>query len=177
MTANLEAEVRDLAARRDIYNCICTYMRAQDRLLPDLHLSAFHEDAFVDCGPYAGSAAGFVDFAQGLLGTMKASQHGIMQAHISVDGNRATGEVYFIAQHRITEGGEDKDLFMAGRYIDEYEDRGQGWKIARRLEIIDWTRVDPMSDTFTHDLKLHVGGRGREDFSVRRDWENLEPTA
>lgn len=176
MTVNFEAEVRDLAARRDIYECICTYMRAQDRLLPDLHLSTFHEDAFVDCGPYAGPAAGFVRFAQDLLGGMKASQHGIMQAQITVDGNRATGEVYFIAQHRITQDGDDKDLIMAGRYIDDYEDRGHGWKIARRLEIIDWTRVDPVSDSFTHDLKLHVGGRGQADFSLRRDWENLEAT-
>ena len=42
-------------------------MRGQDRLMPELHLSAFHDDAYVDCGLYAGNAQGFVEFAQGLL--------------------------------------------------------------------------------------------------------------
>lgn len=170
MSFDLESEVRDLAARRDIYNVICNYMRAQDRLLPDLHLSAFHDDAFVDCGPFAGTAAGFVDFAQTLLGGMAASQHGILQAQIEVDGKKATGEVYFFAQHRIEEDGVEKDLFVAGRYIDDYEDRGSGWKIARRLEIVDWARSDPVSDTFSASVKLHVGARGAADFSVSRDW-------
>ena len=30
---DLEAEVRELCARRDIYDTICNYMRGQDRLV------------------------------------------------------------------------------------------------------------------------------------------------
>ena len=86
---NLEAEVRDLCARRDIYDAICDYMRGQDRLMPELHRSAFHDDAYVDCGPFAGDADGFVAFAQGFLANCKGSQHTIGQAHIRVDGNVA----------------------------------------------------------------------------------------
>jgi len=33
---DIESVVRDLAARRDIYDAICSYMRGQDRLLPEV---------------------------------------------------------------------------------------------------------------------------------------------
>jgi hypothetical protein len=172
---NLESEVRDLVARREIFDVLCNYMRGQDRLMPELHRSAFHDDAFVDCGPYAGGPDGFVAFAQDLLGGFKSSQHVIGQAQISVDGRVATGEVYFVAFHRIVEDGVDKDLFVAGRYIDQYEDRGAGWKIAKRCELIDWARTDPATDAFlAGPMRLVMGARGDEDFSNQRAWPKAE---
>ena len=90
-------------------------MRAQDRLLPELHHSLFAEDAFVDCGHYKGSGAGFVNFAQGFLGLLTSSQHLMGQMDIDIAGDSATGEIYFLAQHRLVEDGEEKDLFVAGR--------------------------------------------------------------
>jgi hypothetical protein len=38
---DIQAEVRDLAAGRDIYGAVCNYMRGQDRLMPALQRSAF----------------------------------------------------------------------------------------------------------------------------------------
>ncbi|HET8612932.1 MAG TPA: nuclear transport factor 2 family protein [Sphingomonas sp.] len=168
---DLEAEVRDLAARRDITDAIQRYMRAQDRLLPDLHRSAFHDDAYVDCGLYAGPAPGFVDFAQGFLADCKGSQHIIGQVRIEMDGAQAAdGEVYFVAWHRIVEEGEEKDLLVAGRYIDRYEKRNGEWRIAKRRELIDWARTDPAADDFLKAHSLPLGARGGADFSVTRDW-------
>jgi hypothetical protein len=168
---DLEAEVRDLAARRDITEAIHNYMRAQDRLLPDLHRTAFHEDGHVDCGIYKGSTYGFVDFAQGFLRDLKASQHVVGQIQIRFDGAEAAdGEVYFVAWHRIVEDGEDKDLLVAGRYVDRYEKREGSWRIARRHELIDWARTDPVSDAFMRVPGLLLGARGQDDLSVHRDW-------
>lgn len=169
---DIEREVRDLAARRDITDAVQRYMRAQDRLLPDLHRSAFHDDAYVDCGLYAGSATGFVDFAQGFLRDLKASQHLIGQVQLAIDGDFADGEVYFMAWHRLGENGEDRDLFVCGRYVDRYERRGGEWRISKRRELIDWARTDPAADGFmkTYADKLIVGGRGDADFSVTRNW-------
>ena len=170
---DLEAEVRDLAARRDIHELVCNYMRAQDRLMPDLQRSVFHDDAWDDCGLYMGDAKGFVDFAQGFLAKLEASQHLIGQVQIKVEGKVAHGEVYFIAWHRLVEDGVAKDLFVAGRYIDRYEDRGSGWKIAKRRELIDWARTDPAADSFLREtpvLARVMGARGDADFSNQRNW-------
>jgi SnoaL-like protein len=171
MKLDLEAELRDLCARRGIHEAICNYMRGQDRLMPELHRSAFHDDAYVDCGVYAGDADGFVRFAQGFLGSMTLSHHMMGQAQIEVDGYKASGEVYFIAFHRLTENGRDKDLFVAGRYVDEYEDRGSGWKIARRRLLVDWARTEDAADAFVkQQANLVLGARGNQDFSNQRNW-------
>lgn len=161
--AALRAEVADLAARRDIHKALARYMRGQDRLLPELQKLAFHEDAWVDCGLFAGRAYEFVDFAQGFLAACEGGQHLIGQADIEIDGKRARGEVYFFAQHRVVEDGEKRDLFVAGRYQDEYEDRGDGWKIARRTEIVDWARTDPAADSFLKDNpSIRLARRGED---------------
>ncbi|MFD2136578.1 nuclear transport factor 2 family protein [Novosphingobium resinovorum] len=99
---DLEAEVRDLAARRDIADAAARYMRGLDRLEPDLQRSAFHDDAVVDCGLMKGSADEFVAFAQGFLADMNATHHLLGQSRIAVDGDGATGEWYFQAWHSVS---------------------------------------------------------------------------
>jgi len=171
LSADLEAEIRDLAARRDIKEAIHNYMRGQDRLMPEVQRSAFHDDAHVDAGIFNGGPDAYVDFAQGVLGEFKSSQHLIGQVHISIDGDVAHGEVYFLAQHRTIEDGEEKDLFVAGRYIDRYENRGGDWRITRRRELVDWARTDPATDSFIKaETELHLAARGNDDFSNTRNW-------
>ncbi len=167
---DMEAEVRDLCARRDINDALCRYMRAQDRLDPVLHRSAFHDDAWVDCGLMNGTADEFVAFAQGFLADCDGSQHIIGQVQISVNGEAASGEVYFYAWHRIFEEGAPKDLIVAGRYVDEYTCKNGEWRISRRREIVDWARTEDPADGFLAGNPLVRGARHGTDFSQTRDW-------
>ena len=165
------AELQDLCARREILRLNATYTRGLDRLMPEVVRGVFHDDAYYDCGTYTGDAAGFVKFAIGFLGEMRQSHHQLGQALIDVKGNRASGEVYFTAFHRVVLDGNDTDLFIAGRYIDEYEDRGGGWKIAKRCLLVDWARTEPAADGFVKATPaLLLGLRGDRDFSHRRTW-------
>jgi len=161
-----------LVARDQILKVVHAYIAGQDRLDADLQLSAFHEDAHVDCGVFAGDPAGYVAFAQGVLAQRyEASHHLLGQVTIEVDGNRASGEVYFIAWHRQGTGADAMDVFIAGRYVDEYQDRGQGWKIAARREIMDWGRKVPAADDFfLSQTMFHFGQRDGTDFSQTRAW-------
>ncbi len=159
---DIERELHDLIAHRDIQAAINDYMRGQDRLLPEVQLRAFHTDAHVDCGIFAGGPEEYVKFAQGFLAALESSHHLIGQTSITVDGDNAEGEVYFLAQHRVNEDGAEKDLFVAGRYLDHYQRRNGVWKISRRKEVIDWARMDPASDSnfFSQNSALHLGSRG-----------------
>ncbi len=170
---NLENEVRDLVARRDICKAIFAYMRGQDRLDPALQLSAFHTDADLDCGPFRGGPEGYTNFAQTLLGEMKGSQHIVGQIDLDVDAEQGTGtgEVYFFAWHRTEQDGAPRDLLMAGRYIDEYSYKDGRWAIQRRRELIDWARDDAASDDILAAFEgIHLSGRRGTDFSQTRDW-------
>lgn len=170
-TPDVSAELRDLCARRDIDRLLATYIRGLDRMMPELLTSVFHDDAYYDAGTYTGNAAGFVEFAMTFLGTMKRSHHHLGQALIEVSDTRARGEVYFTAFHRVVIDGADTDLFIAGRYVDQYADRGSGWKISHRCLIVDWARTEPAADAFVSGTpQLVLGARGKDDFSNRRNW-------
>ena len=170
-SVDISIQLHDLCARRDIDALLATYTRGIDRLMPELLLSVFHDDAFYDCGTYTGDAAGFVQFAIGFMRDMQQSHHQLGQALIDVRGSRATGEVYFTAFHRLVVDGTDTDLFIAGRYVDEYENRGTGWKIAKRCLLVDWARTEAAADGFVKATPvLLLGARGDLDFSHRRSW-------
>ena len=174
MTNNfdLEAEVRDLAARRDITLAVQRYMRGLDRLDRDLLVSAFHEDAYVDAGLEAGPPGPYADFCIEFLGQLGGSHHFLGQVQIELHGpDAASGECYFQAWHEsFDEDGGSRDLFIAGRYIDEYACRNGEWRIARRRLITDWVTDLPANHAFFDNPGIHRGARRGEDFSQQRDW-------
>jgi|SRR6185437_2336954 len=170
LSAEEETKVRDLISREEIYHLLCDYMHAQDRLDPVLHRSVFHDDATTDYGAYVGGPDGFVVFAQGILNEHLANHHMIGQAKIDVEGDVAFGEVYFQAHHRLVEEGEEKDLFVSGRYVDRYERRSGKWKIAHRSERIDWVRSEPRADDWLKNApNMPWGARGAADLSNQRE--------
>ena len=170
MTPETERNLEDLLSKQEIYERLCDYMRGQDRLDPVLHRSVFWDDARTDYGIFKGDADGFVAFAQGALTPHKSNQHLIGQVRIDLEGDTGFGEVYFIAYHRIVENGEDKDLIIAGRYVDRYERRGGVWKIAFRSELVDWARTDPAADDWLkRSTESLLGARGAADLSSQRE--------
>ncbi len=165
-----EKKIRDLIAREEIYNLLCDYMHAQDRLDPILHRSVFHDDATTDYGAYVGGPDGFVAFAQGILNEHLANHHMIGQAKIEIEGDIGFGEVYFQAHHRGVENGEEQDLFVSGRYVDRYEKRAGIWKIAHRSERVDWVRSEPRADGWLKGSpRMPWGARGAADLSNQRE--------
>lgn len=173
MAFDLETEIRDLAARRDITDAVQRYMRGLDRLDAGLQRSAFHDGALVDCGLMAGNADEFVVFAQDLLASMEATHHLLGQVRIELhDAASASGECYFQAWHGTRdEAGKPRDLFISGRYIDEYACNNGEWRISKRRLITEWVTDHPADNGFfaANPTTIRSGRRG-EDFSERRDW-------
>jgi hypothetical protein len=161
----------ELVSWHAINRLLTDYMRAQDRLLPELHLSVFHEDATTDYGSFKGPAAEFVAFAQAVLKPHRANHHMLGQVSIDFEGDLAFGEVYFQAFHRVVgEDGGEIDLWVSGRYMDRYERRAGVWKIAHRSELVDWLRTEPASDDLLRTQPgWPLGARAPEDLSCRRE--------
>ncbi len=164
MTENGTHRLHEMAARDEIYQLVCTYMRGQDRLDPEIHRSVFWDDAYCSYGIYEGGPNGFVEFAQGALKDHLSNHHMIGQVQIEVEGTEAFGEVYYQAFHRIRdEDGTEHDLFVCGRYVDRYEQRDGVWKIAYRSELVDWVRDDPATDSWLKDSGMLPGARKPDD--------------
>jgi hypothetical protein len=159
-----------LLSRQEIHDLCCRYLRAQDRLMPELHRSVFWNDATTDYGFYRGGPDGFVAFAQGALRDHLANHHMMGQALIELEGDVGFGEVYFQAFHRVVREGVEEDLFISGRYVDRYERRDGVWKIAHRSELVDWARTEPAADAWLKaSPEVLVGRRGDQDLSNQRD--------
>lgn len=171
---DLTADVRDLIARRDINAALQRYMRGLDRLDLVLQRSAFHGNAFIDCGLMAGSADEFVAFCGSFLAMMDATHHFLGQVQIDIHPGcqTASGECYFQAWHGSRdEAGSARDLFISGRYIDEYACENDEWRISKRKLITDWVKDDAADHGFyAANPKTNRGGRGGTDFSQTRDW-------
>jgi len=159
--------IEELLAKQEIYDLVCTYMRALDRLDAELMRSVFHEDATVDYGFFKGSAPDFVDFAQFALKEHLANHHMIGQANIRVNGDTGAGEIYFQAFHKVETDGVLNDLFVCGRYIDRCEKRDGVWKFSFRSEVNDWSRTEPDTDAFLTmpGSQALIGARKPDDYS------------
>ena len=87
-------------------------------------------------------------------------------------GQEASGECYFQAWHGVhDEAGTPRDLFISGRYIDEYACRNGEWRIAKRKLITDWVTDTAANHAFyAANPSTNRSGRRGEDFSQTRDW-------
>lgn len=162
--------VDELLAKQEITDLVGRYMRGLDRLDRELLRSTFHDDATTDYGFFKGGPDEFCDMAMNALKAHLANHHMIGQVLIDVEGDVAFGEVYFQAFHRIVTDGEERDLFISGRYVDRYERRDGTWKFAFRSEVNDWARNDPATDDYFAATPDSLrGARKPDDAIYQRD--------
>ena len=161
--------IDEVIAKQEITDLVGRYMRGLDRLDRALLRSTFHDDATTDYGFFQGSPDEFVDMAYNALKDHLANHHMIGQVNIDLEGDTAFGEVYFQAFHRILQDGEERDLFISGRYVDRYEKREGEWKFAFRSEVNDWARNDPATDDYFQSNTQSLRGGRLDDFSYQRD--------
>ncbi len=140
--------IEEMLAREEIRLLSGTYMRGLDRLDVALLRSVFFDDAVLDYGFFKGAADDFVNMCHGALKDHLANHHMLGQINIDFEDDVAFGEVYFQAFHRLVADGAERDLFIAGRYVDRYEKRGGVWKIAFRSEVNDWASDHPATDGY-----------------------------
>jgi DNA-binding winged helix-turn-helix (wHTH) protein len=80
------------------------------------------------------------------LNKYAATMHFLGQSTIlSLAGDRATGEVYCMAQHLTVEGGARSLMIAALRYADKYVKQDGVWLYAERLLYVDWIEQRALS--------------------------------
>jgi len=161
--------LQELLDKQDIYELICLYMRALDRLDEALLSSTFFEDAWCDYGFTKTSATEFTRFCMDALKDHDANQHMIGNVLIDLAGDEAFGEVYFQAYHKIKTDKGFEDVTIAGRYLDRYERRDDVWKFVYRSEVVDWSRTEATQDPYFGQVPDGLRGGREFDLLYRRD--------
>jgi len=139
--------LRRLADRIEINDCLCRYARGVDRGDLELVASTYHDDAYDDHDEYKGSAAGFIDWLRARFATVDNSIHFLGNCLIEFAGDDfAFVETYFVSRRlRAPTEAEQANLDPNdalcrqrwGRYLDSFERRKGHWRIARRIVVTE----------------------------------------
>jgi len=163
-----DAAVAALIDKQAISDVVLSYCRGIDRLDLDLVRACFHPDATDHHGSFSGTVDEFIHWVGGLLDSYDMTFHCVGNLLIELDGDRARAETYGVAAHRRA-GGEDRNNLTTGfRYIDDFERRtDRQWRIARRVAVTEWSRVDRQSDWWPVPKTFEHGRRDRSDALYR----------
>lgn len=156
------SSVQSMLDKLAIHEVLMRYCRAVDRCDEELLRSVYHPDATDNHGPFNGTAADFIPWVMDLLRRRyRSTTHAICNELIELEGDVARTEAYFFAFHRYERDGGEYDWTVAGRYVDRFERRSGLWRIAHRLAVMDWDRVDLVSGK--RPPPPVVGLRSRQD--------------
>lgn len=151
--------LRDLATR---------YARAIDRRDQALLRSVYHDDAIDDHGVvFCDKAATFVARQPEIMAPFAITAHYLCNQSYRIEGDKADGELYFIAYHRVDEP-TPQYIIVGGRYLDNYERRAGEWKIAHRRLVWDsFLTLDAVSSDLAQLAALGVVGGKEGDRSYQ----------
>lgn len=135
--------VQGLLDKQEIYEAVMRFCRGVDRLDADLIKSAYHSDGYDDHGVIKGNVDEFVEiFVPMAKKYFISTSHIICNQLIDIHDDVARCESYYIAVTVQKQGGEEIQETHYGRYIDRFEKRAVGWRIAHRLAVLDASRSD-----------------------------------
>jgi hypothetical protein len=134
--AALEEQVRYLADRQAIYDCLTSTSRGNDRFDVDLISGAYHEDGIHELGTNQISGKAYGEHANHAhVKIADANLHNVTMHRCEIDGDVAHAESYVIGLF-LDPGGQTSRM-LAGRYIDRLERRNGEWKIALRRATVE----------------------------------------
>ena len=149
MTPDLEARLRNLIDKQDIYEAILRYCRGVDHRDAELIQSAYHPDAHDDHGTFVGGIDTVVveNRAERPGQETLNAMHLVGNCLIELDGDVARAETYFVVYKRLLLDGAQRLRVRAGRYLDVFERRDGSWAIARRTVVDDWNALESLTST------------------------------
>jgi SnoaL-like domain len=154
----------DLVARHGILNALANHSRGVDRADANLLGSAYHADATVDYGFYAGPAAALVEMLSGAMKAAPPTLHRTSNCEIRVSGDKAVSESYVLAY---VEEPETQRLVF-GRYLDRHALRDGVWRLSHRTYVMDGnvnrpTAISRADPPVSHDHFVPNGAKGAAD--------------
>jgi hypothetical protein len=125
----------DVQACADV---LARYCRALDWLDEELLATVFTPGAEIDYGFFTGTGADFAPFLIGVERTFVRRWHFGANPLVSVAGDTAEAESNCMACAVTDADGQTTTSLFGGRYLDTLARGGDGWRITRRVFVLDW---------------------------------------
>ena len=167
MSPSQAQALQELLDKNAIRELVHLYCRAADRHDHELMRSLYHDDAIDDHGSFfKGLAMDFIDKLPEIQAPMEILHHNVTTHNIELAGDKAEGETYILAFHKVATPTGSFDLLIGGRYFDKYEKRNGLWKFSHRAVVADWANLhDPSIVNLANPVieGSHIGKPGRAD--------------
>ncbi len=126
-----------------IQELVFKYCRAVDRRDFASLAKLYAEDSWDDHGAmFQGTGGDFVKWLPAVLDSMQMTSHTVTNHLISIEGDKAEGEVYCTAYHLTV---DDQEVIIGGRYLDQYIYEQRRWVFKHRKIVMDWNQIKPSS--------------------------------
>ncbi|MFI5040983.1 MAG: nuclear transport factor 2 family protein [Acidimicrobiales bacterium] len=137
-----DTALQQLSDDAEIRRVLYRYARGIDRRDPELVRSCYHADAIDHHGTFDGTRDEYVMWVFQVLEAHTFTSHNLMNISIEVCGDLALVETYAVATHGGEPATDRRKNFVAGfRYVDRFERRDGGWRIAERQVVNDWAEA------------------------------------
>jgi hypothetical protein len=148
----------------EIRRCLLRYVRGVDRLDLELVRSCYHPDATDSHGSFVGSVDDFLVWVERILRRYDLTMHFLGGPLIEFDDvTHARVETYGMAFHRVASGPPERNLVTGFRFVDRFESRDGEWRIAQRIAVTEWSRVDHEDSWWPVPDGMLQGRRDRTD--------------
>ena len=153
-----------LVAESEIRRCLLRYARGVDRLDLELVRSCYHPDATDAHGSFTGTVDEFLVWVERLLRRYDFTMHFLGSPLIELDdATHARVETYGMAFHRAASGPPERNLVTGFRFVDRFERRNGAWRIAQRIAVTEWSRIDDADAWWPIPDGMLQGRRDRTD--------------
>lgn len=146
-TAARAARHERVIDQQEIRDVVYRYCRGIDRRDYGLVRSCYHPDAIDDHGDFRGGVEDFIAYVQRGLPRFERTMHFIGNVLAEPDGDQARTESYIVAYHHLRQSRTkaERDYTVGLRYVDDFERRDDEWRIAARVCVFEWSRIDPVA--------------------------------
>ena len=132
--------LQSLLDKQAIAEVIARYSRTLDWLDDQGQASCYWPDAAIDYGFFKGTATDFLPVVMQIERASQRRWHMLSGLAIRLDtATHASTECYGQATGVRDNDGVWTGTIYGGRYLDEFEKRGEEWRIIKRNYLMDWS--------------------------------------
>ena len=163
--SGVDARLSRLWDEHEIKDVIHRYCRGVDRHDLGLVRRCYHSDARDEHGSFEGNVDEFLLWLESLLVRYSWTMHCVANILIEFgdEANVAVSETYGVAMHRSPEKKAYLNLVSGFRYVDRFERREDGWRVAHRKVVSEWSIHPPDEAWWEIPEHLDQGVRGASD--------------
>lgn len=161
----MDARLQAMLDHHEITRTLSEYCRSCDRCDEERMAGVYLEDSWDDHGIYQARGPEFARLMTAeILKTTESLSHMLGQSMITLDGDRAGAETYFLAVAMgAREDGQRMCNQLGGRFVDTLHREDGRWRIKNRVVLRDWAISLPVEADWTAHTGLKDGMRSNAD--------------